>query len=59
MDLTFGAERSHKKLRSVKVLKGDHQTAASVSDPANISIKFEKPPAIKGMDRQLQMYTQS
>ena len=30
------------------MLKGDHQTAASVSDPANISIKFEKAPSYKG-----------
>ena len=27
---------------------GDHQTAASVSDPANISIKFEKAPSYQG-----------
>ena len=30
------------------MLKGDHQTAASVSDPANISIKFEKAPSYQG-----------
>ena len=30
------------------MLKGDRQTAASVSDPANISIKFEKAPSYNG-----------
>lgn len=37
-----------KNYGQLSVLKGDHQTAASVSDPADISIKFEKAPSYKG-----------
>lgn len=43
----LGADGLTKNYGQLSMLKGDHQTAASVSDPANISIKFEKAPAIK------------
>ena len=41
----LGADGLTKNYGQLSVLKGDHQTAASVSDPANISIKFEKAPS--------------
>lgn len=44
----LGADGRTKNYGQLSVLKGDHQTAASVSDPANISIKFEKAPSYKG-----------
>lgn len=44
----LGANGRTKNYGQLSVLKGDHQTAASVSDPANISIKFEKAPSYKG-----------
>ena len=44
----LGADGLTKNYGQFSVLKGDHQTAASVSDPANISIKFEKAPSYKG-----------
>ena len=44
----LGADGLTKNYGQLSVLKGDHQTAASVSDPANISIKFEKAPSYKG-----------
>ncbi len=44
----LGANGLTKNYGQLSVLKGDHQTAASVSDPANISIKFEKAPSYKG-----------
>lgn len=44
----LGADGLTKNYGQLSVLKGDHQTAASVSDPANISIKFEKSPSYKG-----------
>ena len=44
----LGANGRTKNYVQLSVLKGDHQTAASVSDPANISIKFEKAPSYKG-----------
>lgn len=43
-----GANGLTKNYGQLSVLKGDHQTAASVSDPANISIKFEKAPSYQG-----------
>lgn len=44
----LGTNGLTKNYGQLSVLKGDHQTAASVSDPANISIKFEKSPSYKG-----------
>ena len=44
----LGADGLTKNYGQLSVLKGDHQTAASVSDPANISIKFEKAPSYQG-----------
>lgn len=44
----LGADGLTKNYGQLSVLKGDHQTAASVSDPANISVKFEKAPSYKG-----------
>ena len=44
----LGANGLTKNYGQLSVLKGDHQTAASISDPANISIKFEKAPSYKG-----------
>lgn len=44
----LGADGLTKNYGQLSVLKGDHQTAASVSDPTNISIKFEKAPSYKG-----------
>ena len=44
----LGANGLTKNYGQLSVLKGDHQTAASVSYPANISIKFEKAPSYKG-----------
>lgn len=44
----LGANGLTKNYGQLSVLKGDHQTAASVSDPADISIKFEKAPSYKG-----------
>lgn len=44
----LGANGLTKNYGQLSVLKGDHQTAASVSDPTNISIKFEKAPSYKG-----------
>lgn len=44
----LGADGLTKNYGQLSVLKGDHQTAASVSDPANISIKFEKASSYKG-----------
>ena len=44
----LGADGLTKNFGQLSMLKGDHQTAASVSDPANISIKFEKAPSYKG-----------
>lgn len=44
----LGADGLTKNYGQLSVLKGDHQTSASVSDPANISIKFEKAPSYKG-----------
>lgn len=44
----LGADGLTKNYGQLSVLKGDHQTVASVSDPANISIKFEKAPSYKG-----------
>ena len=44
----LGTDGLTKNYGQLSVLKGDHQTAASVSDPANISIKFEKAPSYKG-----------
>ena len=44
----LGADGRTKNYGQLSVLKGDHQTAASVSDPANISIKFEKAPSYQG-----------
>ena len=44
----LGADGRTQNYGQLSVLKGDHQTAASVSDPANISIKFEKAPSYKG-----------
>ena len=44
----LGADGRTKNYGQLSVLKGDHQTAASVSDPTNISIKFEKAPSYKG-----------
>ena len=41
-------DRLTKNYGQLSMLKGDHQTAASVSDPANISIKFEKAPSYQG-----------
>ena len=42
----LGAKGLTKNYGQLSVLKGnDHQAAASVSDPANISIKFEKAPS--------------
>lgn len=43
----LGADGLKKNYGQLSVLNGDHQTAASVSDPANISIKFEKAPSYK------------
>ena len=44
----LGADGLTKNYGQLSVLKGDHQTVASVSDPANISIKFEKAPSYQG-----------
>mgnify|MGYP000669998994 CR=1 FL=1 len=44
----LGAKGLTKNYGQLSMLKGDHQTAASVSDPANISIKFEKAPSYQG-----------
>ena len=44
----LGADGLTKNYGQLSMLKGDHQTAASVSDPANISIKFEKAPSYQG-----------
>lgn len=44
----LGADGLTKNYGQLSMLKGDHQTAASVSDPANISIKFEKAPSYTG-----------
>ena len=44
----LGTNGLTKNYGQLSVLKGDHQTAASVSDPADISIKFEKAPSYKG-----------
>lgn len=45
----LGANGLKKNYGQLSVLKGDdHQAAASVSDPANISIKFEKAPSYQG-----------
>lgn len=44
----LGANGLTKNYGQLSVLKGDRQTAASVSDPADISIKFEKAPSYKG-----------
>ena len=44
----LGADGLTKNYGQLSMLKGDHQTVASVSDPANISIKFEKAPSYKG-----------
>ena len=44
----LGADGLTKNYGQLSVLNGDHQPAASVSDPANISIKFEKAPSYKG-----------
>ena len=44
----LGADGLTKNYGQLSMLKGDHQTAASVSDPANISIKFEKAPSYNG-----------
>lgn len=44
----LGADGLTKNYGQLSMLKGDHQTAASVSDPTNISIKFEKAPSYKG-----------
>lgn len=41
----LGADGLTKNYGQLSVLSGDHQAAASVSDPANISIKFEKAPS--------------
>lgn len=41
----LGADGLTKNYGQLSMLKGDHQTAASVSDPTNISIKFEKAPS--------------
>lgn len=41
----LGTDGLTKNYGQLSVLKGDRQTAASVSDPANISIKFEKAPS--------------
>lgn len=41
----LGANGLTKNYGQLSVLKGDRQTAASVSDPADISIKFEKAPS--------------
>lgn len=44
-----GADGLTKNYGQLSVLKGDnHQIAASVSDPANISIRFEKAPSYQG-----------
>lgn len=44
----LGADGLTKNYGQLSMLKGDHQTAASVSDPANISIKFEKASSYQG-----------
>ena len=44
----LGAKGLTKNYGQLSVLNGNQQTAASVSDPANISIKFEKAPSYKG-----------
>lgn len=44
----LGADGLTKNYGQLSMLKGDHQTSASVSDPANISIKFEKAPSYQG-----------
>ena len=44
----LGADGLTKNYGQLSMLKGDHQTAASVSDPANISIIFEKAPSYQG-----------
>ena len=41
----LGADGLTKNYGQLSVLKGDRQTAASVSNPADISIKFEKAPS--------------
>ena len=44
----LGADGLKKNYGQLSVLNGDHQATASVSDPANISIKFEKAPSYTG-----------
>lgn len=44
----LGANGLTKNYGQLSVLNGDHKPAASVSDPTNISIKFEKAPSYKG-----------
>ena len=45
----LGADGLTKNYGQLSMLKGDdHQIAASVSDPTNISIKFEKAPSYQG-----------
>ena len=44
----LGAKGLTKNYGQLSVLNRDHQPAASVSDPANISIKFEKAPSYQG-----------
>lgn len=44
----LGADGLTKNYGQLSVLNGDHKPAASVSDPTNISIKFEKAPSYKG-----------
>lgn len=44
----LGADGLTKNYGQLSVLNRDHQPAASVSDPANISIKFEKAPSYQG-----------
>lgn len=41
----LGADGLTKNYGQLSVLNGDHKPAASVSDPTNISIKFEKAPS--------------
>lgn len=44
----LGANGLTKNYGQLSVLNGDHKPAASVSDPTNISIKFEKAPSYQG-----------
>lgn len=44
----LGANGLTKNYGQLSVLKGDRKTAASVSNPADISIKFEKAPSYNG-----------